>query len=998
MPIILLKHIRDVMLTVSMAVFGFTLLSAQEAAGSDSLINEVKSPDKNQVSEVVVTALGIERDSRKIPYAIQSVETENFSQARELNVINSLQGRVAGMDLIRSSSGLASASRVLLRGNRSIVGNNQPLYIVDGVPFQNGTWSTAVSNYSPWYRPLSAPNSDIGGVQGGDGICNINPDDIESITVLKGANAAALYGSRASNGAIVITTRKGIIKKGIGVEFNTHASLEEAMLVYKFQHVYGQGSNGVYDPHAIWEWGPKMEGQLVDHWSNNPNFIGPAQYAFLPHNNFEAFFQTGLNLSNTLILTGGTDRVRSRFSYTNTHAQGVVENNKLRRHNFNVRCDGNLTDRLSFDAKLTYFNQQIDNRLATGDNHSNPIRAIYHQPDNISLEQAKEFEFFDHAGIRHQHYWVHYSWGNNVYWMLNRTIRAEERNRVLGLASLRYQFTERLSLMIRSSFDQIFENQINKLFNDTHYIANDGNLSLDDRHAVENNNDFLLNYNHLFGDVLSLNMSIGGNMMYRKADSRWMATNRLLKPDFFNINNTSQILANDYLWEKKINSLYAFATIGLKDFFFLDVTARNDWSSTLPKENWSWFYPSTGLSWILTEMMERTPGFLTFAKVRASYAEVGNDTSPYAIHNTYGFGGGGEHGYAWRSGTMAPTNLKPEKTRSIEAGFYIRLFRNRVGVDFTWYRSNTFNQLLRIPLPIASGYSSGYINAGNIQNKGIEIILNLTPLQIGDFRWDIMVNYARNENICIELTEGMTEYTTRGRSWFTTHKAVVGEGYDQIFSSDILRNDDGRVLVSSWSGVPKISFGQTMRMGSSNPDWTGGLSNSFRWKELILSALIDIRMGGVVLSMTEQELATAGYSEGTLEGRDGMVVDGLKDDQDYKANPDGDPIWVENDIEVTAEQYWLWVGGSSLATGGPFFYDASYIRLREVLLGYTWKLKTPLIQSIGLSIYGRNLDFLHNAAGIIDPGMSMGVGNIQGVEGFSIPSTKTYGMNVRFRF
>jgi len=967
--------------------FSFTGYTVQLVkVGTSTVIDVSLKSSLTSLDEVVVTSLGIKREKSRITYSAQNVSTDEISVARELNVINSLQGRVAGMDVIRSSSGLGSATRVVLRGNRSITGNNQPLYIVDGAPINNTAWGV--------------PSSDHGGVQGGDGISNINPDDIASITVLKGPNATALYGSRAPNGAIVITTRKGVAKKGIGVEFNTNSSVDKALILTKYQHVYGQGNGGFYIKTSEHGWGAKMEGQMVDHWSRNPELSG-TQYAYSPHNNFEEFFVTGYNLANTLTLTAGTNKVRSLFSYTNTNAKGIVETNKLKRNNFNVRIDGNLSKKLSFDAKLTYFNQHVDNRLSTGEDLNNPIRALYRQPSNISLEQSREFEWFDAAGRRHQNFW---NWptsgGENIYWMMYRTIRAEERNRVLGMASLRYQFTEGLSLTVRSAFDQIYENQSYKQYNDTYTIADAGNLSLDNRHAMEVNNDFLLNYNHLFGDLLSLDISLGGNMLYMKNESLNTRANRLLKPDFFNINNTSQIRSNQSGSEKKINSLYGFAIIGFKNFLFLDITGRNDWSSTLPADNWSYFYPSVGLTWILTEMLESTPEFLTFAKLRASYAQVGNETEPYAIHNTYDYRLGGQLGYASRSGKGAATGLKPENTNSIEAGFNIGLFSNRLGIDFTWYKSNTFNQLLNLPLPIASGYDFKYINAGNIQNQGVEIILNATPLMIGDFRWDIMVNYARNENICMELTDEMDEYTTRGRSWMTTHKVVVGEEYDQIFTKGFLReNDDpnGRKLVHP-SGIPMVSPGQTVMGGSGAPDWSGGLSNTATWKGFTLSALIDARMGGVIYSFTESNLTSDGFSEQTLYGRHGFVVDGLKDAQDYGANWDGDPIWVENDIEVTAEEYWLSVGGRNSPTGEPYRYDASYIQLREVLLGYTWNLKTSVIQSIGLSLYGRNLGFLYNAAEILDPGMSMGVGNIQGVEGFSIPTSRTYGVNARFRF
>jgi TonB-linked SusC/RagA family outer membrane protein len=939
-----------------------------------------------EMEEVVVTALGIEKEKKQITYSAQNLDAGQLATARETNVSNALQGKIAGVDVIKSSAGVGGASRVVIRGNSSISGNNQPLYIVDGVPINNSSWGV--------------PDSDDGGIQGGDGIGNINPDDIESMTVLKGPNAVALYGSRAANGAVVITTKKGVARQGIGVEFNTNSSISKALILTEFQNVYGQGNGGTYIRTSEHAWGAEMNGQMVETWSKDPADAGET-YAYSPHNNFEEFFQTGYNLANTLTLTAGNEKVRTLFSYTNTFEQGIVENNKLKRNNFNLRIDGNASKKLSYDVKLTYFNQHVDDRIATGDGFGNTLRAIYRQPSNISNEYAKDhFEYFTESGERWQNYW---NWptngGENVYWMLNRTIRDEDRNRVLGVGSIRYEFIDGLSLQFRAAFDQVFEHETYAQYNWTYTIADAGNYRIDDRHASEINTDFLLNYNKLFGDI-SVNVSAGGNMFYTETDSRNMRTNRLLKPNFFSINNTSQIQADDYFSEKQINSLYGFATIGFKNYLFLDVTARNDWSSTLPPDSWSYFYPSAGLTWIVSDMLETAPDWLTFAKLRASYAEVGNDTDPYDIHNTYSFSAGGQLGYAARGSTLAAENLLPENTKSWEFGADLRLFQNRLGIDFTWYKANTFNQLLSVPLPRPSGYTYKFINAGNIENKGIELIVNVTPLRTRDFRWDILANFAKNENVCIELTEDMIEYTTRGRSWMTTHKVVVGEKYDQIFTKGFLRlNDDpnGEILVNS-QGIPMVTAGQTVMGGSGVPDWTGGLSNVLSWKGITLSALIDIRMGGDVYSFTEANLTSDGFSAQTLEGRDGFVVEGLKDDQDYEANPDGDPIWVENDIVVTAEAYWLALGGRNSPTGEPYRYDASFVRLREVLLTYSFNLNNPVIQGIDLSLYGRNLGFLYNASGIVDPGMSMGIGNIQGVEGFGLPTSRTFGINATFKF
>ena len=504
---------------------------------------------------------------------------------------------------------------------------------------------------------------------------------------------------------------------------------------------------------------------------------------------------------------------------------------------------------------------------------------------------------------------------------------------------------------------------------------------------MEFNGDFLLNYIKMWGDdIFSLNASFGGNMLIQKSQTLNTYTNGLLKPDLFVITNTSQISSSQGGSEKQINSLYGFATLGFKKFLFIDVTGRNDWSSTLPKDNWSYFYPSVGLTWIISDMVTTNPSILTFTKLRVSYAEVGNDTDPYKLDITYSYGPGGSLGYAWRGSTLPAEDLKPENTKSTELGFDVRFFKNRLGLDFTWYKSNTFNQLLSIPLPAASGYTSKFINAGNVQNKGIELTLNATPVIAGDFSWDISFNYAKNENMVIRLTDTLKEYTTRGPDWMTTIKVVEGELYGQIYTRGFERNEVGRILINDL-GLPIFSPVDTMSMGHANPDWIGGLSNRFNWKGFNLSILIDMRMGGDIFSFTEANLSFAGFSEATLEGREGFVVDGVM-------KSDGS----ENMIETTAEAYWHSLGSKGQAVGEPFRYDASYVRVREVLLGYTFNLKTSVIQSIDLSLYGRNLGFLYNASEIIDPNISVGTGNIQGLESLSVPSARTYGFNARFKF
>ena len=551
--------------------------------------------------------------------------------------------------------------------------------------------------------------------------------------------------------------------------------------------------------------------------------------------------------------------------------------------------------------------------------------------------------------------------------------------------------------MVRSSFDKIYDKYRYYYYYDTYTIGDRGDYGLWRNDRIQMNNEFLLNYNNEFGDgLISLNASFGGNLLYFNSDGTRSGVNRnMLKPNLFVINNTSHIVASEWGSTKKINSLYGTATLGFKNFLFLDLTGRNDWSSTLPKENWSYFYPSFGLTWVVSDMVENMPSFMPFLKLRGDLAYVGNDTSPYMLDLTYSFGPGGNLGYAHKSSTLPAQSLKPEKTRSLEFGGDVAFFNNRLSLDFTWYKTTTFNQLIRVPLPTPSGYSSKFINAGNIQNKGIEFTIKGTPVR-GDFRWDIAFNFARNKSLVVELTEDLHEYTIRGRSWMTTFKVREGSEYGDVYTKGFLRDDQGNVLINGDNGLPMVSNGQTVPMGNYNPDWLGGLSNSFSFKGFDLSFLIDIRMGGNIFSFTEANLCSDGFSERTLEGRDGFVVPGVIPTYDE----DGNIIsTTPNTIEVTAEDYWQSLGGRNTPTGEPFKYDASYIRFRELVFGYNFNFSNnPVIRKLRLSFVGRNMGFLYNAAKILDPNLSVGTSNVQGMEGFGLPTTRTFGFDLKATF
>jgi len=967
----------------SVLVFSFISYTSQQIpVGDKTVIDVMLVSASTQLGEIVVTAFGIQKEKKALTYAAQNVATADVVQARELNVANALSGKVAGIDIIKSNSGVGSPTRVVLRGNRSISGNNQPLYVVDGSPINNDA---------------STPDTENGGVAGGDGISNINPEDIESITVLKGPSATALYGTRANNGAIIIVTKKGAPRKGLGVEYSLNYSVETPVILTKMQNVYGQGSAGSYFKGSEFDWGAKMDGTQVAHWTpnvNSPNY--GTTYSYVAHpNNEKDFFQLGTNMSNSLGLTAGSETLQAYFSATNTHSTGIIPGNNLDRNNFNLRVSGKLGKVLNFDSKITYFHQQVNNPVSTGDDFANPMRAILRQPSNISNDQAKDYQYYDNSGALLQNYWnPHSNGGENPYWLINRIPRADTRDRVLSVNSLKYDIATGLSLMVRTSIDFIYDNSISKRYNDTYTIADRGKYYVSNSNNSEMNNDFLLNYNHNITPDFSLNVSGGGNMLIQKSYYLNTDNGDLLKPDLFTVANASALIANEGGATKKLNSLYAFATLGYKNYLFLDITGRNDWSSTLPSTSWSYFYPSVGLTWVASDMIKSLPGWFTFAKLRASIAQVGNDTDPYRLDPIYNFGTGGALGFATRNGTQPAANLKPELTTSKELGMDIRFFRNKVGLDFTWYRSNSKNQLLTVPLPSPSGYDNQFINAGNIQNTGWEGTLNLKPLD-GQLTWDIAFNFSHNKSLVVSLSEGLTSYVIRGRSWMTTVKVVEGHEFGDIYTRGFLRNAAGDVLVNGSTGLPLLTPGQSLPMGNYNPNMLAGMRNSFTYKEFDFSFLIDARFGGDVFSFTEANLASDGFSDYTLQGREGFVVKGVVQTLDASGNVVSE---TPNTQSVTSEAYWQILGGRNTPVGEVFKYDGTNVRVREALLGYTKALPNFFIKNVRIGIFGQNLFFIVNKAKRLDPNLMVGNTNIQGTEGFGLPGTRTIGMNLKLTF
>lgn len=951
----------------SVLVFSFIGFTTQEVTvGNQTEINVQMSEDATELGEVVVTAFGLEREKKSLTYTTQEVSTEQLSKARELNVVNSLSGKVAGLSITRSGSGVGSPSRVLLRGNRSISGDSQPLYIIDGVP--------------------------------AGGITNINPDDIESINVLKGPNAAALYGNRANNGAIIVTTKKGT--QGFNISVNTSMMFDQPLILTKYQNEYGQGLAGAYSRASEYSWGPRMDGSQVAFWSPDPSRASET-YAFSPQpDNVRDFYQTGHNLATTLSIAGGNERNQTYFSYTFTDAAGVVPNNELARHSLNLRLTNKLSERLTLDSKINLIRQDINNPLPQGENFANPNRHAYRLPRNIRTEDISEFEYTTPTGIVRQHYFNPGSNGGaNPYWTINRNISETHSDRILAFTSLNYELADGLTILARAAIDRSVGNSENRDYADSYIIANFGRYAVGFSEGMEINTDFLISYDKSINDDFRFNINIGGNARKQRNTSLSSHTgNGLTVRNFFALSNTQQVVSTHGVGSPRdVNSLYAFGQLSWKNAVFLDVTARNDWSSTLPRDAWSFFYPSFGLNAVVSELAT-FPSWFSFAKIRGSFAEVGNDTAPFQLNRTASFAGAGLGGYLSLNTTLPNETLKPESTTSLEIGADLRFLENRLGVDLTYYKTNSYDQLFRLPLPVGSGASTYFTNGGDVQNSGFEAMLTFTPLRNNDLNWEIGVNYAKNVSVVKEIHREVKEL---GIASDFLRRFVIKEGepFGEVYSRGFARDDQGRVLIEA-NGLPRKINSTTVRIANNNPDWLGGVVNSFNYKNFNFSFTVDIRQGGTIASITNAILYADGLTEETLQGREGDLVFGENffEHETAVMASDGTP----NNVPMSAELFWINMGGRNAPIGEAFVVSASNVRMREAVLGYTIPsnvLSRSPFKTVSISFVGRNLFFFQNKANNIDPDVTVGTAaSGAGFDSFGPPTARSYGFNLNLGF
>ncbi len=955
----------------SILVFSFVGFTTREVAvNNQSTINVQLEEASSELTEVVVTALGLARQKKTLTYSTQSVSTKELTQSRDLNVINALQGKVAGLNIGSGSSGVGAAARVILRGNRSINGNSQPLYVIDGVPVRGNP-------------------------------ADLNPDNIAAINVLKGANAAALYGSAGQNGVIIIETKKGRQgDKEFNVSLSTTYMSQEPIQSIPFQYQYGQGAGGIYNRSSEESWGPALDGTMVAAWSQDPAKAGTT-YPFLAQKNVrEGLFQTGHNSATNLSVTTSGKKTQTAFNYTYTDATGIIPNNALQRHNITVRMTNQLSKRLSLDSKLDYAKQNIDNRLDEGESSYNPIRQIYTMPPNIRQEDVSDFEYVDPSlGVTKQDYWAPGSVTSaNPYWALYRNLRYNKSDRVIALASLSYLFTDDLKLMLRGSYDGESTGNEEKSYYGT-YRDPLGRYALGAGTWQQAIGDFLLSYTKKLNTDWSAQANFGGEIRNNKSGSVNSSTGAGMNvPNLFALNNSSLPTALNTLSQFETQSLYANGQFGWKDALFVDLSARNDWNSTLPAGNRSYFYPSAGVSAIVSQMV-KLPEAFSYLKFRGSWAQVGNGAQPYNLERFATGMAGGPLGYILLSSTLPNTELRPEKTTSIELGLEMSMFDSRLGLDLTLYKTNTNDQLFLQALPVGSGAASFFTNGGDVQNKGIEAILSTTPVKSNDFTWNLNFNYAINENLVKELSADLPRLVVGSDSYMREFVLEEGKPFGLIYGKGYLRNAEGNVLVGT-NGLPQFTAGRTVLLGNINPKWTGGLSMSFSYKNWNANFVITHKQGGVVASFTDAILYGNGLVEETLQGREGGLIFGQNIFTDIIAvkASDGTP----NDIAVKAETLWKGMGSRTAPVGEVFTRSATNTRLREMSIGY--KLPKSLfkrlpVSSVEISVVGRNLFFLYRKDSNIDPDFTQGVETVsEGFQSFAPPTTRSFGANLRINF
>lgn len=960
-------------------LFSFVGMKSTEVVITNQTTIDVQLIEGNVLDEVVVTALGIKKEKKALTYSAQEVNGDELTKVKQTNPINSLSGKSAGVTITRSSSGLGGTAKVVLRGNSSTT-NNDPLYVIDGVPMLNsGNGSNG-----------SEPGTDIFGSQtgnrdGGDAMSLINPDDVESITVLKGASASALYGSQGANGVILVTTKKG--KEGrLSVNVSSSFTVDNVMSLPKLQSEYQSASVG--NPIAV-------NGNVSDSKSWGAKAQGLS-------NDAKSFFNTGYTAINSIALTSGNAKVQTYFSYANTLAGGVVPGNKLVRNNVTLRETAKfLNDKIDVSASVNLSDQRIWNRPTNG-LYSNPLTGVYLHPVGIDRNTYKnKFEYFNQGtNMMDQYTAFNFSDSENIvqnpYWLINRSPSQDVVQRVLANVSAKYQVNDNFSLQSRVSYDKSFFTFDKRQYAGTDPVnsGDNGRYVLEKTENTQQYIDLIANYSKDFSEDLTFTGLLGTSLTkYAIGDQVLLDSGRdgkgLNYPNIFTIanfettNNIRQSVGN-----REVQSVFGSANFGYKKMLFLDITGRTDWSSTLVNTNsTSFFYPSVGLTGVFSEMFEM-PESINFAKLRFSYAEVGKDIPVYATSPINKIN---QTNTGISTASFAPIEgetLEPERQKAFEIGTEWRFLNNRLGFELTYYSTKTLNQIFFIQAePNPNGYSQNIVNAGEISNRGIELVLNGKPIRNDNFSWNTALNFAQNKNKVVSvhptLQDGKAIVTARGVNGYE-YSLIEGEDFGSIRTKVLKRDENGVPLINA-SGALDIDESFSKTVAHAQPDFTLGWNNTFDYKNFTFSFLIDGKFGGDVVSVTEAVNDKFGVSQATADARNtnGGMVDVV------------DAAGVKS--QITAQDYYNAIGGRD-GVLGEYVYDATNVSLRELSIGYKLPVKGEFFKSVRLSLIANNLFFFYKEAPF-DPNIAASTGlGLQGVDIYNQPSTRSIGFNANINF
>lgn len=952
--------------------------------GNQVTINVTLTSSDSEIGEVVITALGIKREKKSLGYGVQEVKGETLVSAKEPNLANTLSGKIAGLQVVRSSDGPAGSSKILLRGSNSLTGSNQPLIVVDGVPIDNFT-GAADNGY--WNRSLDM----------GNGIADINPDDIETLSVLKGPSAAALYGSRAGNGVILITTKTGRAQDGLGITVSSSYGMSNIFTNPEVQNSFGQGDAGVYNAALTTSWGPKATGQMVTNWDGQ-------QIGLKTYDNVDNYMQQGANMNNSISFQQVYKGASIYTSFNRLEDEGIVPGTKLLRNNITARAVSKFgaNDRWVTDTKIQYSNTKANNRPIGGRDNSSAY-TLYMLPRSMDVTGFKAAKnaagnmlWFDGAGSQ-----------INPYWSNENNLNQDSRDRFIVNGSVKYNFTDWLNAEVKGGADLYTTSSRSNVFSGSP-IAATGRYGMGKQTFSETNFSTLIsarkdNLVGKFGGMLS----VGGNLMQTDFSSLSSSVGLLVVPNLFSLNNgVSPAGVSEGVSKRRINSVYSSAQINYDGYLYLDATLRNDWSSTLSKDNRSFFYPSVSLSYVFTDMLSQMgatmPNWFNFGKLRASYAQVGNDLAPYQLYNTFNIGKDPNgNTTAGRNNVLLDPSVRSELIKSLELGTEMKFLQGRIGLDFSYYKTNATRQLIDLPMDALSGYSAKKVNAGDIQNTGFELVIDGKVLgKPNGLNWTTSFNFSRNNNTVEELSEGVTKYGLGGFDDLSV-LAVVGERYGEIYGTKYARVKDktspffNQVLLNA-DGIPTRDP-EIVKLGNQQAKALIGFTNNFEYKGVGLSFLVDARLGGEIFSATHVAMQASGTSNVTAPNglRESFIVPG--------AISNGSGGFVANTKQVTPQQYWRGIAtANNLGISEANIYDASNIRLRNVQLSYSISRKylanTP-IKNAKFGVSCNNVWLIKSHMNGIDPESVYATsGNATGFENAGLPTMRTFLINLALGF